>query len=360
MAYRNRRSFVAGLSKVLDNAFAEDPSEAHKSQVLEQIHGLLDDYLLESQPIGGTEATILIADIRGFTELSATNPPELVTGLLNRFFVAMTEVIHRHDGVIDKFMGDAIMALFGAPERRSDDLLRALACAVDMQKVMVELNAASRARNEPQLFVGIAVNNGPVMVGSFGSPQHSEYTAIGDAVNMASRIEAYSLRGQILLSDASRRAAGNCIEIGNVNRVSVKGRAEPIELYELRSITYPERMEVPQVEVRRSPRIKVDLPLTFRCIEKKIVLPQAHPGYVRDIGYNGMLADFPFELPARSDIVFSISAGPIGDAICDLYAKVLRVRPYEGMYRTSLEFTSVGTPCQRAIKRFIDDTLWGH
>ena len=102
------------------------------------------------QPVVATQATILIADLRGFSALMESLPPTQMVDLLNRFFALMAGVIERHGGVIDKFMGDSVMALFGAPERRPDDLLRALHCAVEMQQAMVDMNRVNEARGEPR------------------------------------------------------------------------------------------------------------------------------------------------------------------------------------------------------------------
>jgi adenylate cyclase len=207
MQPQNRELFLSGIERVVAQACGQAATAAQRGVLRRRLDGLIDAFLLQSQPITGTHATIVLADIRGFTALTESLPARTVIGLLNRYFSVMGGVIKRHGGVIDKFMGDAVMALFGAPERRPDDLLRALACAVEMQQAMVEFNRQSQARGQPRLYVGIAVNTGEMMAGSFGSREYSEYTVIGDTVNVVARMEPFSLRGQVLLSESSHAGA---------------------------------------------------------------------------------------------------------------------------------------------------------
>jgi adenylate cyclase len=154
---------------------------------------------MPSQQIGSflsREVTILLADLRGFTTVAAKHPPDVVLDMLNRYLVRMSGIIYGNGGSIDKFMGDAIMVLFGAPITHADDVHHAVACAVQMQIAMEELNQDHRERSLPELFMGIGINTGTVLAGLLGSEAYSEYTVIGDEVNLASRIEAFSLRGQ--------------------------------------------------------------------------------------------------------------------------------------------------------------------
>jgi len=324
---------------------------------------LLDAFLMESQPIVAADVTVLLADIRGFTALTRALPQSTLIDLLNRYFSVMCKVIKRHDGIVDKFIGDSIMALFGVPKRRPDDLQRALACSVEMQQAMVELNRHNGQRGEPRLYAGIAINTGQVMAGSFGSGLHSEYTVVGDPVNLVSRIESFSLRGQVLLSEASYRAARHLIETGNVNQVRVKGIEEPISLYELLSINAPRRLVIPRVDIRKSPRISVSLEAIFRQVAAKQVHSDHFVGQVNDMGYEGMRADLPLGLPPYSEVVVNLrpelnTSALNSKASGEVYARVLRAEPRGQSFRTSLEFTNIDTPGHRHVKEYVDDQLW--
>jgi adenylate cyclase len=303
------------------------------------------------------EITILISDLRGFTAIAEKYPATSLVEMLNQFFSHMCEVIVRHGGVIDKFMGDSIMALFGIPEARTDDLERAIACAVEMQQTMLQVNQQNVQRGYPSLYMGIGINTGNVVAGKLGSELHSEYTVIGDAVNMACRIEAFSLRGQILLSEQSLQQAQDYIEYGQVNEVQIKGKRLPIRFHELLATHRPHLLEVPRVEARKSPRIKVDFPLRFSLCEQNHVKPQSYEGTAVDLSYHGLQAYLPIQLEALSDLRIELSTSLMKNQSSHIYAKVLRTRAEKAGWLSRMEFTAIDDTGQTAIKSFIDQTI---
>lgn len=359
MQHKDRQLLFAGVAGAIEDVYGTAPGGRLDTALRERLNAKFDDLEKDMQPVVGTDATILIADIRGFSGLMESLPTEQLVNLLNRFFSLMSRSVDRHGGVVDKFMGDSVMALFGAPVLRSDDLTRALACAVEMQQALVDLNRQSESRGEPRLYAGIAVSSGKVMAGSFGSPTHNEYTVIGEPVNLAARIEAYTLRGQILLSESSYIGVKDKVQIGAVNEVSVKGKSEPVKLYELKAITYPRMLVVPEIEIRKSPRVVVDFPIVFRRVEAKRILSERFSGRANDLGYFGMSADLPVILPTYSEILVSITPDMGADPPLDLYARVLRSRRNKGGYRTNLQFSAVDSPGHRKVKDYIDRLLWG-
>ncbi|MCC6825045.1 MAG: GAF domain-containing protein [Acidobacteria bacterium] len=185
--------------------------------------------------LGGVNqtVTVLFADIRGFTALSEHEKPEKVVALLNRYFSAMTEVIFAHGGTLDKYIGDGLMALFGAPTASQNDPVNAVKAAVAMQTRVVKLNDELRAEGFPAVQVGVGLHTGEAVVGYIGSDKRSEYTAIGDTVNLASRLESNAGPGQILLSEATQTAAGNIFPVTAREPLSVKNRRQPVTLFEL-------------------------------------------------------------------------------------------------------------------------------
>jgi adenylate cyclase len=359
MQHKDREQFRTELERIAEGIAGLPVIDAHRTMLRRRLDDLLDEFLLESQPIVATQATIVLADIRGFTELTETLPTETVIELLNRYFTTLACVVQRRGGVIDKFMGDAVMALFGVPEHRPDDLLQAIACAVEIQLALAELNAEAEACGEPRVFAGVAVNTGPVMAGSFGSRRYSEYTVIGDTVNVVARMEPFSLRGQVLLSESTLMGAREHLRIGGTNRVRVKGKTKPLTLYELRAMNYPQRLVVPLVEARRSPRIQVDLPVVLKRVVGKQVLSESVAGRARDLGYHGMLLDLPIQLDPHANVTVDLLIGPREEVIADLDAKVVRVTPRNGAFATSLQFNSLDTPAHGRIKDYVDLLLWG-
>ncbi len=186
--------------------------------------------------LGGVNQTItvLFADIRGFTALSEKENPEKVVTLLNRFFSLMTDIIFEHGGTLDKYIGDGLMALFGAPTASEEDALNAVKAAVTMQKRLAGLNDELRAEGYSQISMGIGLHTGEATIGYIGSDRRSEYTAIGDTVNVASRLESNAGGGQILMSEAAAAASGNRIPVTEREPLTVRNRVQPISVFEVR------------------------------------------------------------------------------------------------------------------------------
>lgn len=186
--------------------------------------------------LGGVNQTItvLFADIRGFTALSEKEKPEKVVTLLNRYFSTMTEIIFEHGGTLDKYIGDGMMALFGAPTASEEDALNAVKAAVTMQKRLAGLNDELRAEGFGQISMGIGLHTGEATVGYIGSDRRSEYTAIGDTVNLASRLESNAGGGQILMSEATAAASGNRIPVTAREPLTVRNRVQPVNVFEIR------------------------------------------------------------------------------------------------------------------------------
>jgi adenylate cyclase len=189
----------------------------------------------ESFKLGGVsqKITVLFADIRGFTRLSEHAEPEKVVQLLNKYFSAMTDIIFAHGGTLDKYLGDGLMALFGAPTATPDDATNALNAAVAMQRRVIGINADLREEGLPEVAIGIGLHTGEAVVGYVGSERRSEYTAIGDTVNTASRLESNSTGGQILLSDAASQAAESRYPLIAREPIAVKNRVQPVPLFEV-------------------------------------------------------------------------------------------------------------------------------
>ncbi|MGE0815887.1 MAG: adenylate/guanylate cyclase domain-containing protein [Vicinamibacterales bacterium] len=199
---------------------------------------LVDDVLLdptkEIRP-GGARlmVTVLFADLRGFTPLAESTSPEAVVDLLNRFFTMMSEVIFRHGGTLDKYIGDGVMALFGAPYATERDAVKAVRAAIDIQRAVVGLNEDLKAAGRPEIGVGIGINTGPAIVGFIGSETRLDYTAIGDSVNTAARLEHLAQAGQIIISEHTMQAVDASVTYQPLDAVHVKGRTARMQIAEV-------------------------------------------------------------------------------------------------------------------------------
>jgi class 3 adenylate cyclase len=179
------------------------------------------------------EATILFSDIRGFSGLAERLPPRQVAEVVGRHLGAMVQVVTSHGGVLDKFAGDAVMAVFGAPRPAADHAKRALSCAAAMQRRQLALNDEAQRDRLPAFQIGIGVNTGTVIAGTLGGAGRLDYTVLGDAVNIAQRLQSEASGGEILAAAVTVRLAGTD-QAEPVGLKHLKGRQHLVEVCRLR------------------------------------------------------------------------------------------------------------------------------
>lgn len=230
-----------------ETSIAVDNALTHKRLVKEELARakyrrfmpahVVDEILAnpDSVMLGGANCcvTVLFSDIRGFTSMSEQLNPEIVVQILNEYFADMTPIVFDHHGMLDKFMGDGMMALFGVPYPTDDAASNAVSAAIAMQCGMAMLNEDLKTLGLAEIAIGIGINTGTATVGYIGSRERTDYTAIGDAVNLAARLEKRAEPGQIIISRHTLDAIGSEFPVRQCDRIMVKGKQESVEIYEV-------------------------------------------------------------------------------------------------------------------------------
>ena len=222
-----------GLSAEKEKAYIRDMLQRYVSPSVANFLLLHPEHaVFRSEQVN---ATVLFADLRGFTGMTRGWPPAKTLGMLNQYFQAMSEVIFRHEGTVDKFLGDGIMAVFGAPLRYPDHAQRAVTSAIEMQQSLLELQEIWSAQGLPLIEMGIGISSGEMVVGNMGYEQRTDFSVIGDTVNLAARLESINkeLDSQIIFSQSTWDAInGECVvPLQGPIAVSVRGHELPINVY---------------------------------------------------------------------------------------------------------------------------------
>ncbi|MBX7077730.1 MAG: HAMP domain-containing protein [Nannocystaceae bacterium] len=213
-----------------EHAIRSDLGRYLPAELVEKVVRREQDMALGGQRL---ELSVMFADVVAFTPLTEKLPPERVVQLLNELFTIVTEIVFRHGGTIDKFVGDCVMALWGAPTPQADHAARAAAAAEEILSWLEAGNVGWQQQYGVQIQLAIGINSGEAVVGNIGSERRMEYTAIGDVVNVAARLEAIARPGQVLVTAATRERAGARFRFNELGPRPIAGRAEPLVLFEL-------------------------------------------------------------------------------------------------------------------------------
>ncbi|MFT3773923.1 MAG: adenylate/guanylate cyclase domain-containing protein [Minicystis sp.] len=177
------------------------------------------------------QCTVFNSDIRGFTAMSENSQPEELVEMLNEYFELMVDTIFKYEGTLDKFMGDGIMALWGAPVAHPDDAIRSVSCALEMGEVLGQFNRRRMEKDQAPLAVGIGIHTGPLVAGYIGSSKALSYTVIGDVANTSARLCSVALAGQIVISETTHEALGGRFEMEELSPAKVKGKEKPLRIF---------------------------------------------------------------------------------------------------------------------------------
>jgi adenylate cyclase len=230
---------AAQAAAAIDGQFAHErlAEEAIRRQALGRFLAPEVVKMVEENPdgvrLGGTnqKVSVLFCDIRGFTSMSETMAPEKVVEILNKYFDGVTKAIFEYGGTLDKYIGDAAMAIFGAPISKGNDTERAVLAGVAIQKLVSEMNRDAGKRGHPEIKVGVGINTGVVTAGNIGSTQRLDYTVIGDEVNLASRMCGKAEAGQVLITESTFKDVREKFRLTPLAPVMVKGKSLPINIF---------------------------------------------------------------------------------------------------------------------------------
>jgi adenylate cyclase len=286
------------------------------------------DTILESPEgtsLGGEKRklTIMMTDLRGFTAISERLPAETVVNIINIFLEIMTEIILKYQGIIDEFIGDGILAIFGAPVFQENDAQRAVACALEMQLAMDEVNARYQKAGYPEALMGIGINTGDVVVGNIGSSKRTKYGVVGRHVNLTSRIESYTIGGQILISDTTLQECDGLLRIDGQLEVMPKGVRNPITIYEVGGIGEPFHIFLPEKRPVELSKLPEPVVLRFTFLEGKHAGKNFYTGTISKM--TDRIAEIQTEVSAEklTNLKIFLFDHQNREITSELYAKVI-------------------------------------
>jgi len=285
------------------------------------------------------KVTIMMSDLRGFTALSERLEPEQVVKMLNGYFEVMVEVVHQYNGTINEIIGDSLLVIFGAPQEMPDRAQRAIACAIAMQNAMAKVNEENRNKGLPELETGIGLHDTEVIVGNIGSSKRIKYSVVGSGVNMASRIESYTVGGQILISESVRKEAGKLLRIDGQREVLPKGAEVPLRIYEIGGIAGQYNMALEGRDANLL-TLRQRLPLWYTILEGKHIGKKGLKGLV--VRLSKKSAEIAFDEPITLLTNLKMNLKDVYEelAVKDFYGKVME-RIEENRNSYLIRFTSV-------------------
>ncbi len=310
----------------------------------------------EGRKLGGTRrvVTVLMSDLRGFTSLSETRDPEEMVQLLNRYLEKMSKIILKYDGIIDEIIGDAILAVFGAPKGHDNDPERAIACAIEMQNCLAGLNTDLLKSGYPSLEMGIGINTGNVIVGNIGSEVRMKYGIVGDAVNRASRIESNSIGGQVLIGESTYEQAKNKLAVMPAQHIMMKGMKKPLVFYSVTAIDMADKAVLLRTSARSDPRF--DIKLSFQCwtIQDKRVSLLPIMGETIAMDGNNIYATTARPIDRFTDIKLKFDFCVDAHCFDDIYAKKISTQE-QNQVCTKFCITSMDEKDQAIIKKWMSE-----
>ena len=283
--------------------------------------------------------TIMMSDLRGFTAITERLKPEQVVRMLNTYLDAMVEVIHEYNGTVNEIIGDSLLIVFGAPKKISDRAQQAVACAISMQNAMGKVNQTIRLAGLPELEMGIGLHDSEVIVGNIGSKKRFKYSVVGSGVNLASRIESYTVGGQILVSENVYRETGDILRIDAQREVLPKGSEVPIRVYEIGGIAGRYNLSLTDKDTELA-TLTQKLPMRYSILKGKHIEGRGLEGFLVKLSKKG--AEIVLNEPVEQYSNLKMNLNNVYEelSIKDFYGKVVDLPEKDG-YRYLIRFTAV-------------------
>ncbi|MBU0969168.1 MAG: adenylate/guanylate cyclase domain-containing protein [Proteobacteria bacterium] len=309
--------------------------------------------------LGGTRkvVTILMSDLRGFTSLSETRDPEEMVQLLNRYLEKMSRIILKYDGIIDEIIGDAILAVFGAPKNHGNDPERAIACAIEMQNCLEILNKEVIASGYPALEMGIGINTGNVIVGNIGSELRMKYGIVGDAVNRASRIESNSIGGQVLIGQSTHNLVTDKVTVMPPQHIMMKGIKKPLVFYSVSAIKTQDYSVALKASILPDTQFAIKLPFQCWTIHEKRISPIPILGETIAMDEGSIYATTRLPIALFTDIKLKFDFCINAHCFADMYAKSISTEIKQGFPATRFSITSMDEKDRNIIKKWMKEAL---
>lgn len=312
------------------------------------------DKILDSEDalvLGGEtrEITILMSDVRGFSALAADMQPDDLIEVLNAYLSRMIDTLLEYDGIVNEIIGDGILAFFGAPADMEDHPARAVACALQMQRAVEEVNACNKERGFPMLEMGIAVVTGNVVVGNIGSDKRCKYGAVGANVNLAGRVESLAVGGQVLISRSTYEKVSDIALVRNQFSVEMKGLLHPVEVYDVIGILG--NYEI-QLDPEKDEAVQLEKPIRalLRRLSEKVVDDDECDATITSISMKGAALSCTCDLALWEDVRCTLISHKIPIVAGQLYAKVTSVERRESTNRVTVRFTSLSDHAENFIR----------
>jgi len=331
------KSYIHRLQR--DEAYkrvAEQRSELEvKNQFIKKIFGrYLSDEIVSSiletpdgLKLGGEKrkVSIMMTDLRGFTAMSERLAPEDVLSMINMYLETMTDIILEYGGTIDEFIGDAILVIFGAPVSEKNDAEKAIACALEMQLAMKSVNERNKEHGLPEIEMGIGINTGEVIVGNIGSIKRSKYGVIGSQVNLTSRIESFTIGGQILVSQSTIDEHKDILRIDDTMEIIPKGVKEPISIYEIGGIGGKFNIYLPEKKQIQWQPLNNPFKISFSFVEGKSMNNDNHEGTVSFMTDKFMKINSQTSVKKLTNLKITLFDSNSNIISTDIYGKVTEV-----------------------------------